>query len=265
MKLFASFLLGASYANAFLGGRQTRVSCNRLSHEQVGVAKLKLSLEDVSSQIKFSLDGVTTGVKGLVGGLDNFNNLIDSKYQDSLKVLLSEIQTILSEETAIKAESSKYASKISQEIDQWLVNHNPEVETLYKQVLSQISSLTIDSPAALALAAFVTYTVVSSILTWDEPPPPSKPYLLQRYDPIGAQVYFDGKPLQALARGFEIAVKSLGFALSLLNDKVQYVFIFKSRIWAADFQRFHLHFVLLLLEINGKRIKKYMEWNWLNC
>jgi hypothetical protein len=266
MKLFASFLLGASYANAFLGGRQTsRVSCNHLSREQVGVAKLKLSLEDVSSEIKVSLDGVTTGVKGLVGGLDNFNTLIDSKYQDSLKVILSEIQTILSEETAIKTEFSKYASKISQEIDQWLVHQNPGVETFYKQVLSQISSLTIDSPEALALSAFVTYTVVSNILTWDEPPPPSKPYLLQRYDPIGAQVYFDGKPLQALARGFEIAAKSLGFALSLLNDKVQYVFMFKGWIWGADFQCFHLHFVLLLLEINGKRIKKYMEWNWLNC
>jgi hypothetical protein len=250
MKLIASFLLGASYANAFLGARQTsRVSCNRLSHEQVGVANLKLSLEDISSGIKVSLDGVTTGVEGLVGGvttgveglvggLDNFNTVIDSKYQDSLKALLSEIQTILSQETAITAEFSKYAIKISEEIDLWLVNQNPEVETLYKQVLSQISSFTIDSPEALALSAFVVYTVVSSILTWDDPPPPSKPYLLQRYDPIGAQVYFDGRPLEALARSFEIAVKSLGFALSLLNDKVQYVFILKGWIWGADFQSF---------------------------
>lgn len=220
MKLFATFLLGASCTNAFLPGHQAGVS-RRLPKERVGGEMLNLSVEDVSSEIKVSLDGVATGLREVVGNLDNFNAQIDSKYQDSLLSLLSDIQKILSEEGAIQSEFSAYAAKLSQEIDHWLVQQNPDVESIYKQVLGQVSSLTIDSPGAVALTAIVTYTVVSSVLTWDEPPPPSKPYLLQRYDPIGAQVYFDGKPLQALSRGVEISIKSLGFALSLLSDKVR--------------------------------------------
>lgn len=216
-------LLSATAASAFVAPRFRTNKNENLS--------LKLSLNDlpsaplpfdsVASTVKQSLDSAASGLKTAIGGLDSFNNLLDSKYQDNLKALLGEIQTIFTQEQALQTEFSKYAAKFSQEIDQWLLNQNPDVETLYKQLLGQISSLTIDSPEALALAAFVTYTVVSSALTWDEPPPTSKPYPLQRYDPIAAQVFFDGKPVEAIARGLEISLKSLSFALSLLKDNVQ--------------------------------------------
>jgi hypothetical protein len=93
------------------------------------------------------------------------------------------------------------------------------------QVLSQISGLTIDTPAAAAIATVLNYIVVSRVRTWGQPPPPSKPYPLQRYDPIDAQVFFDGKTADVLARSLEIGFKSFGFALALLKDKIEYVVI----------------------------------------
>jgi hypothetical protein len=215
MKLFhVNSLLLLTSASAFLAP-QPRSRTNSLNAAEIP------GFDSITLTIKHSLDDITSGLKTTIGGLDNFNNLLDSKYEDSLKALLGEIQTIFSEEQSVQVELSKYVSKFSEEIDQWLLNQNPDVESLYKQILDQISSLTINSPEALALAAFMTYTVVSSALTWGQPPPPSKPYPLQRYDPIAAQVFFDGKPVEAVARGLEIALKSLRFAVSLLKDKAQ--------------------------------------------
>lgn len=216
-----SLLFVASTTSAFVAHNKNHIQLNKIITTTNSNSKIQLSLDDISSTVKGSLEETTTSIKSAIANLDNFNSLIDSKYEDSLKSLLSEIQAIFTQEKALQAEFSTIASKLSQEIDQWLLVQNPTVESLYRQILSQISSLTFDSPEALAISAFVTYTVVSSALTWGQPPPPSKPYPLQRYDPIAAQVFFDGKPLQALARGLEISLKSLGFAVSLLKDKVE--------------------------------------------
>eukprot|EP00980_Cylindrotheca_fusiformis_P006805 scaffold1426_cov83-Cylindrotheca_fusiformis.AAC.7 len=242
MKLFFLSILfsASSCTHAFLAGIRTATTRTHLSN---GDLTLNLSLEEVSSEIKAALDGATTGVKGslgdvslgikasldgatngvkgVVGNLDTFNSQIDNSYKESLEAILNEIRTILTQEGKVQTEFSEYATRLSQEIDRWLGNQNPDVESLYQRILHQITSFNLNSPGALVLSAIATYTIVSSILTWDEPPPPSKPYLQQQYDPIGAKIYFDGKPLKALSRGVEIALKSFGFALSLLLDKIR--------------------------------------------
>ena len=49
------------------------------------------------------------------------------------------------------------------------------------------------------------------------------PYPNQSYDPISAKAYFDTKPFQVIRRSLQIASTSLGFALSLVKDKLRYV------------------------------------------
>ena len=229
MRIKANIFLCFSTAHAFVVHHPTQ---NRIHRNRGNPVVRQLSPSDikdtVTGLVKFDslidvLSDVKTSLDGVIGGLDALNSLIDSNYENSLKSVLGELKDIFNQEQELQAEFSKYATKLSNEIDQWLLTQNPMVESLYKQVLSQITSLTInlDSPEALAISAFVTYTVVSSAITWGQAPPPSKPYPLQRYDPIAAQVFFDGKPVQAIARGLEISLKSLTFAVSLLKDKVQ--------------------------------------------
>jgi hypothetical protein len=210
MKLPAAVLLLASPLHAFIphnpAWKRTSIPQVRAGH------RLQLAPEELPF-----------GLQGVVGGLDKFNFEINDEYQTILKSLLSQVQTVLSEESTLQIEFTSYATKLSQEIDQWLLQQNPAAEAVYQQVLSQLRALTIDTPEAFALSALVTYFVISSVLTWGQPPPPSKPYPLQRYDPVAAQVYFDGKAVEAVSRALAIAAKSLGFALSLLKDKVEYV------------------------------------------
>ena len=79
-------------------------------------------------------------------------------------------------------------------------------------------------PSALLLAASVTtYWMVSTVLSFGQGPPSSKPYPLQKYDPITAQEYFDTKPVQAIQRSLQIAAMSLGFGVKLITDKIEYV------------------------------------------
>jgi hypothetical protein len=191
-------------------------------HQRLGPVLLKLSPQD--------FPGV---LKEVVASLDGINLQINDRFQNILTSLLSQIQLLLSEEQSAQAEFTNYATRFSQEIDQWLLQKNPQAEALFRQVFSQISGLTINTPAAAAIATVLTYIVVSSVLTWGQPPPPSKPYPLQRYDPIDAQVFFDGKTADVLARSLEIGLKSLGFALALLKDKVKYVVVVVAEFYVS--------------------------------
>jgi len=74
--------------------------------------------------------------------------------------------------------------------------------------------------AGILISAVLTYTIVSTVLSIGQGPPPSTPYPLGRYDPNGARKYFDGRFNEVIARGLNIASQSTVFALSLLNDKL---------------------------------------------
>jgi hypothetical protein len=184
---------------------------------------LQLQANDVTNGLKDVFAVVDDKLKTLVGSLDNVNIAINGKSQELLKEFLSKIQMVLEGETALQQEFMKFVAAVSQNIDQWLLAQNPEVEAIFKQALGQLSSVTFNTPAAIGVTTIITYFVVSSVLTWGEAPPPSKPYPLQRYDPVAAQAYFDSRPAQFVARALQIAIKSLGFGLAILQDKIRYV------------------------------------------
>jgi hypothetical protein len=88
-------------------------------------------------------------------------------------------------------------------------------------LLGQQDAVTLPPTLGIFVSAMVTYSIVSTILSLGNGPPPSRPYPLGRYDPVSARNYFDQRPLQSLQRGLEIASLSAGFALKLLQDKIQ--------------------------------------------
>jgi hypothetical protein len=104
----------------------------------------------------------------------------------------------------------------------------PEIQ----QALNQISAAIVSteqlalaqhpSPTVLLVSsAVVTYAVVSSVLTWGQPPPASKPYPLDKYDPIAARAYFDRRLPQVVGRSLFVVLQSLQFGMSLLRDKLK--------------------------------------------
>jgi hypothetical protein len=207
------FLLASNTA-AFLPSKQFQKS---LLHQEGATSLRPTQTLNFSPQ-----DFITASLEQVVGKLDTLNNEIGNTYASTLQSVLTQVKSLLSQEQGLQVEFTAIATKLLQEIDQWLLQQNPEVEQVFRTVLMQLSAAVSDNtPVAIALSTVVAYAAVSSILSIGEGPPPSKPYPLNRYDPVAARAYFDGKSLQALTRALNIGLNSLGFALSVLKDKLE--------------------------------------------
>ena len=178
-------------------------------------------MDDISNGLKDAFVEVDNGLKSLVSNLDSVNSAINGKTKELLQTLLSSIQTLLDQEQVLQHEFMKYVTSISQQMDQWLLHQNPEIEALFQATLAQLSGITFNTPVAIGISTLLTYLIVSSVLTWSEAPPPSKPYPLQRYDPVAAQAYFDGRTTEFVGRALTIFAKSLRFGLAVLQDYIR--------------------------------------------
>ena len=140
MRVKANIFLCFSTAHAFVVQHPTQNRIHRNRGNQVVRQLSPSDIKDtVTGLVKFDslidvLSGVKTSLDGVIGGLDALNSLIDSNYENSLKSVLGELKDIFNQEQELQAEFSKYATKLSNEIDQWLLTQNPTVESLYKQV-----------------------------------------------------------------------------------------------------------------------------------
>jgi hypothetical protein len=214
------FTVSGTRTSAFTPGHRPALTSSGSSLRRQETA-LRLEASDVSNSLKTVFATVDGGLKNVVSNLDKINLNINEKTMELLRDLLSQVQTIMGEGAVLQQEFMKYATSFSKEIDQWLMTQNPQVESFFRQVVDQLSVTNINTPEAIGITTIITYFVVSSILTWDEAPPPSKPYPLQRYDPVAAQAYFDGRGLEFASRALEIAIKSLRFGLKVLQDQVR--------------------------------------------
>ncbi len=182
---------------------------------------LHLEANDFTNVLKDAFVGIDNGLNVVVGNLDKINLAINEKSRQFLLTFLSRIQAVLDGESLLQNSLMKYLTTFTHEIDQWLLIQNPEVEALFHQTLNMLSAVTFNTPAVIGIATILTFFIVSSVLTWGEAPPPSRPYPLQRYDPVAAQAYFDGRTTEFFRRALEITVKSLGFGLSILQDQIR--------------------------------------------
>jgi hypothetical protein len=120
------------------------------------------------------------------------------------------------------------------------------------KIIGLINGVTgaLNTPETIAATAVISYVIINSILTWGDSPPPGRPYPKGKYDPVGARIYFDRRPLQVLGRSLTIASKSLAFALSLLGDKLQ-----GDETWNGNQEQRGLELAQLLTELGPTFIK----------
>jgi hypothetical protein len=210
----------ASTTSAFTPGHRTTAlsSSSFLARQETA---LRLDASDVANTMKNAFEVIDGGLKNVVNNLDNINLAVHGKTTELLRDLLTQVQIMMGEGRAVQQEFMKYFTTFSKEIDQWLTTQNPQMESLFRQIVDNLSALSINTPETIGIAAVITFFVINSILTWDEAPPPSKPYPLQRYDPVAAQAYFDGRGLEFVSRALEIAIKSLRFGLQVLQDQIR--------------------------------------------
>ena len=109
---------------------------------------------------------------------------------------------------------------------------------------------TLTTPETIAATTVISYVIVNSILTWGDSPSPGRPYPNGKYDPVGARVFFDRRPLQVLARSLTIATKSLAFALSVAGDKLR-----GDETWNNNQERRGFELAGLLTELGPTFIK----------
>lgn len=128
----------------------------------------------------------------------------------------------------VQDEINAFDGEIVAQLDGLTRQLQNELADKYPSALGPISEKMIEilkplapSPTVFVLLSFVvTFLATNAFLTWSQPPPPSQPYPLNKYDPIGARAYFDRRLVLVISRGLEIAFKSLGFGVNLLMDKL---------------------------------------------
>eukprot|EP00531_Pseudo-nitzschia_arenysensis_P000798 CAMPEP_0116142814 /NCGR_PEP_ID=MMETSP0329-20121206/15109_1 /TAXON_ID=697910 /ORGANISM="Pseudo-nitzschia arenysensis, Strain B593" /LENGTH=920 /DNA_ID=CAMNT_0003638075 /DNA_START=232 /DNA_END=2995 /DNA_ORIENTATION=+ len=120
------------------------------------------------------------------------------------------------------------------------------------KVIGLINGVTgaLNTPETIAATAVVSFFVINSILTWGDSPPPGRPYPKGKYDPVGARIFFDRRPLQVLARSLTIASKSFAFALSIAGDYLK-----GDETWNKNQEQRGLELAQLLTELGPTFIK----------
>ena len=222
LSTISCLLLASPGTEAFVPRKQGWVSLDRAvsSVQNTHAARatsLHLSLETVEQQIERVLQNA-------INGLDGMNLEIKQTYETSFAAILGQVQGLLSQEQSGQTQVLKYAAKLTQEVQVWLQPY-PGAEKAFQQVMAQLeplmSTMGGSTPVVLMVSGIVSYLLISSVLSFNQAPPPSKPYPLQRYDPDAARAYFDDKLVQSVVRSVQIATTTLGFAFSLLRDKVE--------------------------------------------
>ena len=97
------------------------------------------------------------------------------------------------------------------------------LKLVFQKVSLLLEPLSLSPTTAILVSAALSYLCINALLTWGQPPPPSQPYPLKKYDPIAARAYFDERLPMVLARGLQILAQSLQFGFDLLKDKLKYV------------------------------------------
>jgi hypothetical protein len=177
------------------------------------------NLPDALRQVSLpSPDGL---LKGMVAFLDKSSEALTASFQSLLSTLQKALETV-DLPTGILQE---FADKMNSALAAFVASH-PELQPLYNGIQQQFQKLSLQdvpSSVVIAVSALVSYSVISSLLTLNQEPPPLQPYPQGKYNATSARAYFDDHFLDVIQRGLEVATNSLGFGLSLLSDYVKYV------------------------------------------
>ena len=186
-----------------------------------------LSLPSDFSLSVFKLPDVS--VPSLDGLVQNVVATLDKSFEalkESFQTLLSALQSALESANLPTEVLQEFASKLESAFSSFVASH-PELQPLYNSIQEQIQKVSLDNvptSVVIAVSAVISYSIISSLLSLGQDAAPSQPYPNGKYNATSARAYFDSHPLDVIARGIQVATKSLGFGISLLQDYAKYVF-----------------------------------------
>ena len=220
----------AGQTDASMNGLLSKLesSTNSMKSAASTAASKASTTSHVPSEPGFKLELPTqqleNALRAVADQLDSLNVQLSSTYKSSLTTVLDQVKQLMGTEQSVQTELAGWATKFSSSIEQALsTSASPQALDIYHTIMSKVQLLsgTQNQPIALVFSAIVSYSVLSSVLSIGQGPPPARPYPNQRYDPDAARAYFDDKLPQAIARALDIAINSLAFGVSLLKDKAE--------------------------------------------
>lgn len=164
---------------------------------------------------------------GLVKDVVAFFEKATASLQESCQTLIATLQEALESANLPTEVLQEFVDKVNTALSAFVTSH-PEIQSLYNTFQQQLQKLPVQLDnlppgIVIALSAIVSFTVISSLLSFGQEPPPSQPYPTGRYNATSARAYFDDHVLDVIQRGLQVATTSLGFGISILSDYVKYV------------------------------------------
>jgi len=111
--------------------------------------------------------------------------------------------------------------------------------------------IVLNNPISIGIILVVTYSIINTIQTWGDSPPPGRPYPSLKYDPTSAATYFKTRPFQVVNRALTIAFRSFAFGIKLLVDK----FVGGEQVWIDNQEQRGIELSQLLTELGPTFIK----------
>mmetsp|Transcript_19991 Transcript_19991/g.37608 ORF Transcript_19991/g.37608 Transcript_19991/m.37608 type:complete len:923 (-) Transcript_19991:103-2871(-) len=167
-----------------------------------GVQSIANNLPDIRNIIDFSTISETLS--------STINSVTSSPLSSASEIAAAIVSTVQSYETLVDDELT--ASIIGEAWSSAKDQLGPLFETLIHPDLPP--------SVTLVIASYVTYSVVNTILSFGQEPPPNSPYPMNKYDPVSARRYFDGKWGLVVSRAVQVSFLSGTFLLGLALDFV---------------------------------------------
>jgi len=165
-----------------------------------------------------STPALSTPIDGqaLTVGLPDINDITSKLTLLAAQTKLTADETLASVATVIQTYETVIDEKFTA---------NPLIGSMWEMAKESLGPLLPkllhpDLPPSIAIliASYVTYSVLNTILSFGQEPPPTSPYPMNRYDAVSARRYFDGKLTVVLARAIQVAFLSGTFLVALASD-----------------------------------------------
>ena len=209
----ADQLSSLSYDGSFLGlGKNAASKISDVAARGAEVAASSPSSASSSSSSS-SFPDPSGLLSGAVDAFGAATSSASSSFASTYDVALASIREYESMVDSALSSDSSLAG------DAW-THVRDNVGPAFDAAASAILHLPDDIPPSVAilLASSLTYSVASTLLNFGREPPPGSPYPMNKYDPVSARRYFDGKWSLVIGRATQITFLSSAFLSGLGLD-----------------------------------------------
>ena len=222
-----------SYENAF-GGRVSTTKMATSAVSPAATSSVPVAREAMESAMPTATGSSVDGSIANNYNADPFNILpslnVPHDFDNVVESLASSVNSAKLQVDSLLHSISNTVQSYESIVDERLVT-SPYFGTVWSTTKDQLgpilttfttSVLHPDLPPSISIliASYITFSVVSTILSFGQEPPPNTPYPMNKYDPVSARRYFDGKWNLVLTRALQVAFLSGTFLASLASDYI---------------------------------------------